>query len=1149
VLAASGPAAGQVARIANDEPEIRVRAGGRAGTCDALVFTPDGGALLAAGEDKLVHRWAVGPDRLRPDGPLSWNTFRERRGSIYALAVHPDPDRPRVAVGGYGKLNADVAVFDPRFGQPAGAVSPLAAPGYERGDYAAAGAAVWALAFRPDGRELAIGDDEGSVWTCPLESGSPVTGRTVRVVAGFDAPTAESRVVWVGYLPGGRLLYAKRDGGVYAVGAAEPLFRWGMGAVARVVVSGDGKWLAAGPMIETEAGSAVEVRSLPDGKTLRKVEFPRHRFPDSIALDADGSRLAVGVAEYPPGRAAFAVEPVGRIEVYDLAGQVPRKTAEAPGLIDQVAFHPDGQRLATADSLDHGTALWRLDGDTLRMLDRDRGQGRQAWAVGVSADGKTLCFKDARNPSPAHPNDRGAGDWVAFDLGPDGRGWAGRPKEPPAPPENDRAGWSIVFDPTDEYRWSAVEPGGRHQPLMDDPAAPTGQLLDRLRDDKPRCYTFLPPPAGSVKGAVRLAVGHHWGASVFDLAPGRPPRRVRKLVGHAGPVVAVAPTANGLGLVTAGRDGVIAFWNLAPFPAQDVLGAAFADENGAVVVKAVDPGSPADEAGLSVGDTVHRLMAGGVARDIPRADWFDLLRDPRPASELAFWITNARHETPTPTKTLCLHRPAARFVPLRNGEWVLYTYRQCYYDGSANGDRFVEWLRPKTLADLGGKPPRPGWFVPDVLPVDQFRRFLHRPEKVTEVVTRLAREPGRPLLPDLFPPAVTVATNADSVRDGQEVAVTVTVVPRPRADGKANPVDRVELWLNGHHRVGLKTFPGMRWEVGKPVEVTFPVPAAALGAGPNVLQAVGIGSDNPADAAGSPKSPPVRVVLTTGRPAGRRLFGLVAGVGAFHGLADDLASVPRDVALMREVWAGLKGAGGYTEANVEAVQDGKVTKARVVDRIRQVGRAAGPDDVFVLFLGGHGTLHPARDPASPARPRWFYVIPQGDDETPLTKGGRPPAEVQLAAFLRDDELADALAGVNCRKVVLLDCCHAGAAGPAVAAGRAVAARNPDGGLRPHGFGPVVIAASAANQSAWGAEAGNGLFTAQVAAALGEKFAEADADRDGKLTVAEFFRAVRAGTEREAARQAKAANRPIAQTPELTPPPDDAHDFPLAARRP
>src|SRR5438093_620949 len=105
VLLWPADAAAQVGRLANDEPEIRIRADGRLGACDVLRFTADGKFLLAAGEDKVIHRWSVEAERLQPARPLFWNTLRERRGSIYALALSADPDHPRVAVGGYGKLN------------------------------------------------------------------------------------------------------------------------------------------------------------------------------------------------------------------------------------------------------------------------------------------------------------------------------------------------------------------------------------------------------------------------------------------------------------------------------------------------------------------------------------------------------------------------------------------------------------------------------------------------------------------------------------------------------------------------------------------------------------------------------------------------------------------------------------------------------------------------------------------------------------------------------------------------------------------------------------------------------------------------------------------------------------------------------------
>lgn len=1104
-------AAAQLTRLANDEPEVRARTGGRTGTCDVVRFSPDGNTLFAVGEDKVVHRWAVEPTRLTAAAPLDWNTFRERRGSIYALAL--SADGRTAAVGGLGKLDADVAVFDLRAGRLVGALSAGdPARGYPNPH------TVWALAFRPDGRELAVGDDAGGVWVCPLVWGRPT--RAKAVVPAEPKVRHGSRVVWVGYLADGRLAYANRDGGVYAVGPPEPLFRWGNGPVDMVAASGDGRRLAARPAAETKAGSAVEVRSLPDGKDVRSIAFPAGRFPDRVALDADGSRLAVGVADRTAEvlkTAEFWTEPAGRLQVYDLRPDRPALVAEAAELVDQVGFHPDGRRVATADRLDHATSLWSLTDEGLTRLDHERGEGRSVWGVGMTADGRRLCFQDRPNPAPAGPNDRGAGPWIAFDLDAPRRGWS--PPGPVAPvrPSESLKGWTarLEFDPQDAFVCTAVSPAGRPQRVP----------LDRLRDDHPRCYTFLPPAPGGPADAVRLAVGHYWGVSVFDLSAGHPPRLARKLLGHAGYVAAVAPAYGGGGLVTAGRDGVIALWNLAPFRADPLLGAAFAEQNGVFRVTAVDPGSPADEAGLSVGDEVRKLMVGGDPAGVPRAEWLGHLKNPSPGRQLAFEVVNDRFPDGVKTGTLLFHRPAARFLPLRNGEWVVYTYRQNYYDASPNGDRYVEWLVSKPTA---AEPP-------EVFPVDRFARFLRRPDKVADVVARLGREPGKPLLPDLFPPDVTVRPAGNSVKDGEELTVTVAVAPRRRHDGKVNRVARVELWLNGHHRAGLDPLKGRVFADADgnplPFEVTFRVPAASLRPGPNVLEAVGIGSDNPADAAGSPKSPPVRVVLQTDRPAERRLWGLVAGVRRYHGWGGDLPSVDGDVSLMGKVWEGVRPADGFAAATVGVLRDGQVTRARLLDRIKDVGTKAGPDDLFVLFLAGHGVLSEQVGPAGGGG-SWLYVIPQAEDGTPLAKGKGTVRELAEAS-LPDAALRDTLASLRCRKLVLLDCCHSGAAGPEIAG--AGGSRNAAGQLAPDGFGPLVLSACQANEQSYGVEGedgGNGLFTRRVAGALGPDFASADTDRDGRLTVSELYEAVRAATAKDAGDRGKS------QTPAATPAPSE-----------
>ena len=1095
-----------VTRLAQDEPEIFLTAGGRTGVCDAVRFSADGTKLYAVGEDKVVHVWGVGENRLTPAEPLRWNTFRERRGAIYALALLNDPDRPRLAVAGFGKTTADVALFDPTTGALVAALSPMLDPAYK------AVHAVWALGFRPDGRELAVGDDGGNVWVWALDAAA---GKRVRrAVVGAGGVEHSSRVVWVGYLPDGRLAFAKRDGGVY-LADGDALFRFGGGAVDQVTASGDGRWLAARPSAETATGSRVEVRSLPNGDAMKAVGFDRGHFPDLFALDQTGVRLAVGIADFTKGNAGgaktpFAVEAPGEVAVYDLRPATPARTARVTGLDirpDALAFHPGGRRLAVAGGTDHATALYEIDGDRLKEVAADHGRARSLWGIGMSKDGRRLFFRDHHNPNPSDPNDRGTGPWVGFDL--EAGDWTNA-RPDPVPPEDTRGGWKV--DAASDAVWYAVEPGGARYKLP----------LDPLRDDVPRCYTFLPPAKAG--GPVRLAVGHLWGVSVFELTAGDAPKRVRRLVGHAGYVTAIAPALGGTGLVTCGRDQVVALWGLADFPSQPVLGAAFTDEGGKLVVAAVDTGSPAEEAGLSKGDEVTRLFLGGDPRGVPRADWAATLAAAEPGVELAFYLRREGLPGQLPAKTALLHRPAARFFSTRDGEWVNYTYRQCYYACSANGDGLLTWVVSGDRADA----------APETFPVARFR-LLNRPDKVAAVVGRLTREPCKPVV-DQFPPEVVVRA-PKAVAGQAETEVEVVVTPRPRQDGQVNPIDKVELWVNGHYRAGLKPTAGEKVAAGKPFPVMFTVPAAALRVGTNELRAVAVARD-----AGVGESAPVRLAgPATGKE--RHLYGVVAGINQYDpfGARFNLKCAVRDARSIYEGWVGRFAGPDATTRSLTAdkltlLTDENVTRQAVFAAIDKA-KAAGPDDLFVMFLAGHGLL--GKDVGG--SDEWYYAIPRSADAALTPADLAKKTDRLRSAFLRDEHLFDALAGLRCQTVVILDCCHSGAVSRALGG---VAMTTQVRSLRPYGYGPVVIAACSPAERSWEFE-GQGYFTRRVVRALGADFAAADADRDGHLSAAELFRFVHDGVRDDVQGVEDRDGNQIQQTPQIVPSAEKLRELILA----
>ena len=101
----------------------------------------------------------------------------------------------------------------------------------------------------------------------------------------------------------------------------------------------------------------------------------------------------------------------------------------------------------------------------------------------------------------------------------------------------------------------------------------------------------------------------------------------------------------------------------------------------------------------------------------------------------------------------------------------------------------------------------------------------------------------------------------------------------------------------------------------------------------------------------------------------------------------------------------------------------------------------------------------------------------------------------VATALSGEELFESLADINCRKLVLLDTCHAGGAVEANLLRRFI----------PNGQGPFVIAAcDQSEQSFEDDKLGHGVFTYAVLEAFGKKFRKADTNSDGKLSPKELF---------------------------------------------
>lgn len=137
---------------------------------------------------------------------------------------------------------------------------------------------------------------------------------------------------------------------------------------------------------------------------------------------------------------------------------------------------------------------------------------------------------------------------------------------------------------------------------------------------------------------------------------------------------------------------------------------------------------------------------------------------------------------------------------------------------------------------------------------------------------------------------------------------------------------------------------------------------------------------------------------------GGNIYGLFVGISDYEGDDNDLEYTADDA---RNLQRALVRGAGMRESNAVTLVDRQATRANVVRALEEVGRNAGPDDLFVFFFSGHGdrTDRSSRQAADP----------DGLDET-ITLYDED---------ITDDEMNKLLAPIRARVLFALDSCFAG----------------------------------------------------------------------------------------------------------------------------
>ncbi len=181
----------------------------------------------------------------------------------------------------------------------------------------------------------------------------------------------------------------------------------------------------------------------------------------------------------------------------------------------------------------------------------------------------------------------------------------------------------------------------------------------------------------------------------------------------------------------------------------------------------------------------------------------------------------------------------------------------------------------------------------------------------------------------------------------------------------------------------------------------------------------------------------------------------------------------------------------FKSINKIELYDENATKAKIINGFKSIAKSAKPQDVFVFFYAGHGSLDEEQKDKDGDSP--FYFIPT--DVTKLYGD----AKQLLAKGISDSELKESLTQIKATKqIVLMDACHSGAALKTMKV-RAASGDEKAIVQLARSSGVVVIASSGSKQfAAEFEELKHGAFTYALLEAMDGK-----GGNDTKITVIEL----------------------------------------------